>query len=65
MKYISILGSTGSIGTQALDVVRGHSDKIKVAAISGNTNIELLRKQILEFNPDLCCVCLLYTSRCV
>jgi len=56
MKYISILGSTGSIGTQALDVVRGHSDKIKVAAISGNTNIELLRKQILEFNPDLCCV---------
>jgi 1-deoxy-D-xylulose-5-phosphate reductoisomerase len=39
MKYISILGSTGSIGTQALDVVRGHSDKIKVAAISGNTNI--------------------------
>ena len=56
MKYISILGSTGSIGTQALDVVREHSDKISVCAISGNNNIELLRKQIIEFNPGLCCV---------
>ena len=56
MKYISILGSTGSIGTQTLDVVREHSDKISVCAISGNNNIELLRKQIIEFNPQLCCV---------
>ncbi len=56
MKYISILGSTGSIGTQTLDVVREHSDKIKVAAISGNNNIELLRNQIVEFHPKLCCV---------
>ena len=56
MKYISILGSTGSIGTQTLDVVREHSDKIKVEAISGNNNIELLKKQIIEFKPELCCV---------
>ncbi|MBP8692097.1 MAG: 1-deoxy-D-xylulose-5-phosphate reductoisomerase [Sedimentibacter sp.] len=56
MKYISILGSTGSIGTQTLDVVRQHSDKIKVVAISGNTNIQLLKDQILEFEPELCCV---------
>ena len=56
MKYISILGSTGSIGTQTLDVVREYSDKILVCAISGNNNIELLRKQIIEFNPGLCCV---------
>jgi 1-deoxy-D-xylulose-5-phosphate reductoisomerase len=56
MKYISILGSTGSIGTQTLDVVREHSDKITVAAISGNKNIELLKEQIIEFNPDICCV---------
>ena len=56
MKYISILGSTGSIGTQTLDVVREHPDKISVCAISGNNNIELLRKQIIEFNPGLCCV---------
>ncbi len=56
MKYISILGSTGSIGRQTLDVVREHCDKIKVSAISGNNNIELLKEQVLEFTPDLCCV---------
>jgi len=56
MKYISILGSTGSIGTQTLDVVCEHCDKIKVAAISGNNNIELLKEQIIEFKPDICCV---------
>ena len=56
MKYISILGSTGSIGTQTLDVVREHADKLKVCAITGNNNIELLKEQILEFLPELCCV---------
>ena len=56
MKYISILGSTGSIGTQTLEVVLEHNDKLKVSAISGNNNIELLKEQILEFAPDLCCV---------
>jgi len=56
MKYISILGSTGSIGTQTLDVVRGHSDEIKVCAITGNSNIRLLYDQILEFKPELCTV---------
>jgi len=56
MKYISILGSTGSIGTQTLDVVREHQNEIKVCAITGNNNIDLLEKQILEFTPDLCCV---------
>lgn len=56
MKYISILGSTGSIGTQTLDVVREHADELKVCAITGNNNIELLREQIIEFSPMLCCV---------
>jgi len=56
MKYISILGSTGSIGTQTLDVVREHADEISVCAITGNNNIELLKKQIIEFSPKLCCV---------
>ncbi len=55
MKTISILGSTGSIGSQTLEVVRQHSD-LKVAAISGNNNIKLLAKQILEFSPKLVCV---------
>lgn len=56
MKNICILGSTGSIGTQTLEVVREHSDKIKVSAISGNNNIELLKEQIMEFKPEICCV---------
>jgi len=56
MKYISVLGSTGSIGTQTLDIVREHKDKLKVAALAANSNIDLLEKQIREFKPDLVCV---------
>lgn len=56
MKYISILGSTGSIGTQTLDVVREHSHELRVCAITGNNNIKLLKEQILEFSPELVCV---------
>ncbi|MCR5584384.1 MAG: 1-deoxy-D-xylulose-5-phosphate reductoisomerase [Lachnospiraceae bacterium] len=55
MKNISILGSTGSIGTQTLDVVRQNGD-IKVSSLAVNSNIELLYKQILEFEPSLVCV---------
>ena len=54
-KIISILGSTGSIGTQTLEVVRNNPD-LQVAAISGNKNIDLLAQQILEFSPKLVCV---------
>ena len=53
---ISILGSTGSIGTQTLDVVRDHSECFKVSAITGNSNIKLLEEQAREFNPELVCV---------
>lgn len=56
MKNITILGSTGSIGTQALDIIRGHRKELSVAALSANKNIELLHKQILEFAPKLVCV---------
>ena len=51
MKKISILGSTGSIGKQTLDVVREHKDKFEVIAISANSSIELLLEQIKEFKP--------------
>ncbi|SFJ32190.1 1-deoxy-D-xylulose 5-phosphate reductoisomerase [Terrisporobacter glycolicus] len=51
MKRITILGSTGSIGTQTLDVVRKNKDKFEVVAISANSSIDLLLEQILEFNP--------------
>ncbi len=53
---ISILGSTGSIGTQTLDCVRDHSDCFKVSAITGNRNIKLLEEQAREFSPELVCV---------
>ena len=58
MKKIAILGSTGSIGTQALEVVRdlkGIFD-IDVIAVSGNSNIDLLESQIREFNPKYAAV---------
>ena len=56
MKSLSLLGSTGSIGTQSLDVIRSNPDKFKVAALACNSNIELLKKQISEFNPEIACV---------
>lgn len=55
MKKISILGSTGSIGTQTLDVVRVNKD-IEVTALAAGSNIELLEKQIREFKPRLAAV---------
>lgn len=51
MKDISILGSTGSIGTQSLDVIRHNRDKFNVVGLSTNKNIELLYNQIMEFRP--------------
>lgn len=51
MKKITILGSTGSIGTQTLDVARKNKDKFKIVAISANSSVELLLDQILEFCP--------------
>ena len=51
MKKIAILGSTGSIGTQTLDVIRNNRDKFEVVAISANKSIDLLLEQIIEFNP--------------
>ncbi len=52
MKNLAILGSTGSIGTQSLDVVRHHGD-MKVTALTAGRNIELLEQQAREFQPDL------------
>ncbi len=55
MKKIAILGSTGSIGTQTLDVVRNQGD-IQVTAMAAGSNITLLEKQIREFHPSLVAV---------
>lgn len=56
MKRISILGSTGSIGTQALDVIEHNSDRFSVAALSCAKSIELLCSQIERFRPQAVCV---------
>ena len=53
MKKIAILGSTGSIGTQTLDVIRAHSDELEVVALAAGSNKERLKEQIREFHPEL------------
>ena len=53
MRKVSILGSTGSIGTQALDVVRANKEKFEVTALACGRNLELLSEQITEFNPKI------------
>ncbi len=55
MKRIAILGSTGSIGRQALDVIRSFPDELKVVALTANKNLELLERQIREFQPKMFC----------
>lgn len=56
MKQLAILGSTGSIGTQTLDVVRKHPEEFSVYALSAHRSIDLLIKQALEFNPAVVCI---------
>ncbi len=53
-KNIVILGSTGSIGTQTLEVVRRNKNRLHVEALSANSNVDLMEAQIREFRPKLC-----------
>lgn len=55
-KQIAILGSTGSIGTQTLDVVRNHPERFGVYALSAHRNIDLLIRQAREFHPEVVCI---------
>ena len=56
MKQIAILGSTGSIGTQTLDVVRQHRNEFAVYALTAHRSVEMLIEQALEFNPAVVCI---------
>jgi len=56
MKTLSILGSTGSIGKNVLEIVRLNKDNFKIFALSCFKNVELLKTQCLEFNPDFAVV---------
>ena len=56
MKNIIILGSTGSIGVQTLEVVEKLSDKFNIKALACGNNIELLKEQIKKFKPEFVCI---------
>jgi len=56
VKQLCILGSTGSIGTQTLDVVRAHPDRYSVYALCAHRSIDLLAEQVREFKPEVVCI---------
>ena len=56
MKQLAILGSTGSIGTQTLDVVRTYPERYGVYALCAHRSIDLLIKQAREFHPEVVCI---------
>jgi len=56
MKNIAILGSTGSIGLNTLEVIRHFPDKFRVVGLSTNSNVDVLHQQIKEFHPLFVCV---------
>jgi 1-deoxy-D-xylulose-5-phosphate reductoisomerase len=62
VKYISLLGATGSIGTQTLDVIKNHPEEFSLVAISVGRNLNLARKIITQFQPKL--VSVLEKSTC-
>ena len=51
-KHIAILGSTGSIGTQALEVIKSHPEIFAVEILTANGNADLLIQQAIEFKPN-------------
>lgn len=56
MKHLSVLGSTGSIGRQTLELVRMYPDELEVVALAANASVDLLEQQVREFLPKLVCV---------
>ena len=53
LKRISILGSTGSIGTQTLDIVAQYPDQFQVVGLAAGSNVSLLARQIRQFRPEI------------
>ena len=56
MKRITILGSTGSIGRNALEIVSNHMDRFKVVALTAGKNVDLIEEQIKYFSPEIVAV---------
>jgi 1-deoxy-D-xylulose-5-phosphate reductoisomerase len=53
VKAITLLGSTGSIGTQTLDIVEHHPDKFRVVGLAAGNNVEMLAQQVIQFRPEI------------
>ena len=57
MKAITLLGSTGSIGTQTLDIVAQHPDQFRIVGLAAGRNVEMLAQQIRQFRPEIAAIC--------
>ncbi|GAP94717.1 1-deoxy-D-xylulose-5-phosphate reductoisomerase [Leptolyngbya sp. NIES-2104] len=57
MKAITLLGSTGSIGTQTLDIVAEHPDQFRIVGMAAGRNVELFAQQIRRFRPEIVAIC--------
>lgn len=57
MKAITLLGSTGSIGTQTLDIVAQYPDQFRIVGLAAGRNVTLLAKQIRQFRPEIVAIC--------
>ena len=57
VKAITLLGSTGSIGTQTLDIVEHHPDKFRLVGIAAGSNVALLAAQVMQFKPEIVAIC--------
>lgn len=57
VKAITLLGSTGSIGTQTLDILEHHPDKFRLVGIAAGSNVTLLAQQVMQFKPEIVAIC--------
>ena len=57
MKAITLLGSTGSIGTQTLDILQSHPEDFRLVGIAAGNNVELLAQQVRQFKPEIVAIC--------
>lgn len=57
MKLLTLLGSTGSIGTQTLDIVAQYPDQFQIVGLAAGRNVELLAQQIRQFRPEIVAIC--------
>lgn len=57
MKAITLLGSTGSIGTQTLDIVAQYPDRFRIVGLAAGSNVTMLAQQIRQFRPEIAAIC--------